>query len=104
LRIGWLGAAEITSSGRSATSSDSDRSASGVTFPQAREPGRGLVRKGRVVGVDVVKVTPATDVNRITRITTGRLIDRLLVSVVADHGTRTRFVPISISGHRSRRG
>jgi len=50
----------------------------GVTFMQARALLHGLVRKGRVVGMDVVEITPAADVNRITCITAGRLIVNLL--------------------------
>jgi agmatinase len=50
----------------------------GVTFAQARTLLRGLVRKGRVVGMDVVEITPSTDVNRLTCITAGRLIVNLL--------------------------
>ena len=37
-----------------------------------------LVKKGRVVGMDVVEITPATDVNQITCITAGRLIVNLI--------------------------
>ncbi|MBV8966043.1 MAG: arginase family protein [Mycobacteriaceae bacterium] len=55
----------------------------GVTFTQARALLRGLVRKGRVAGMDVVEITPSTDVNRLTCITAGRLIVNLL-------GTATR--------------
>ena len=54
----------------------------GVTFQQARELVRGLVRKGRVVGMDVVEITPAVDVNRITCITAGRLIVNLIGAAV----------------------
>ena len=50
----------------------------GVTFAQARTLLQGLVRKGRVVGMDVVEITPSTDVNRLTCITAGRLIVNLL--------------------------
>lgn len=50
----------------------------GVSFAQARALLRGLVRKGRVVGMDVVEITPRTDVNRLTCITAGRLIVNLL--------------------------
>lgn len=50
----------------------------GVTFMQARALLHGLVRKGRVVGMDVVEITPAADINRITCITAGRLIVNLL--------------------------
>ena len=50
----------------------------GVTFMQARALLRGLVRKGRVVGMDVVEITPRADVNQITCITAGRLIVNLL--------------------------
>ena len=50
----------------------------GVTFAQARKLIHGLVRKGRVVGMDVVEITPSTDVNQITCITAGRLIVNLI--------------------------
>jgi agmatinase len=50
----------------------------GVTFAQARKLIHGLVAKGRVVGMDVVEITPASDVNRITCITAGRLIVNLI--------------------------
>ncbi|MEO8714942.1 MAG: agmatinase [Acetobacteraceae bacterium] len=50
----------------------------GVTFTQARALLRGLVQKGRVVGMDIVEITPRTDVNAATCITAGRLIVNLL--------------------------
>jgi agmatinase len=50
----------------------------GVTFDQARKLIHGLVRKGRVVGMDVVEITPRDDVNQITCITAGRLIVNLI--------------------------
>jgi len=50
----------------------------GVSFVQARRLIHGLVMKGRVVGMDVVEITPATDVNQITCITAGRLIVNLI--------------------------
>jgi agmatinase len=50
----------------------------GVTFAQARKLIHGLVRKGRVVGMDVVEITPSTDANQITCITAGRLIVNLI--------------------------
>jgi agmatinase len=46
----------------------------GVTYVQARKLIHGLVAKGRVVGMDVVEITPRHDVNQITCITAGRLI------------------------------
>src|SRR5882724_11679577 len=54
----------------------------GVTFAQARKLIHGLVRKGRVVGMDVVEITPSTDVNQITCITAGRLIVNMIGAVV----------------------
>src|SRR4029077_7410202 len=54
----------------------------GVTFHQARKLIHGLVRKGRVVGMDVVEITPSTDVNQITCITAGRLIVNLIGAAV----------------------
>jgi len=50
----------------------------GVTFLQARKLVRGLVQKGRVVGMDLVEMTPKHDVNDITCITAGRLIVNLI--------------------------
>lgn len=46
----------------------------GVTYPQARKLIHGLVVKGRVVGMDIVEITPKRDVNQITAITAGNLI------------------------------
>ena len=46
----------------------------GVTYPQARKLIHGLVAKGRVVGMDIVEITPKYDVNQITAITAGNLI------------------------------
>lgn len=54
----------------------------GVTFVQAREMIHGLVRKGRVVGMDIVEITPKHDVNQITCITAGRLIVNLIGQAV----------------------
>jgi len=50
----------------------------GLTFHQARKLIHGLVRKGRVVGMDIVEITPNLDVNRITAITACRLIVNLI--------------------------
>lgn len=44
----------------------------GVTYPQMRKLIHGLVRKGRLVGMDIVEITPKADLNRITCITAGR--------------------------------
>ncbi|MEM1385937.1 MAG: arginase family protein, partial [Pseudomonadota bacterium] len=56
----------------------------GITFPQARALIQGLVRKGRVVGMDVVEITPAVDVDRITAITAGRLFVNLIGTACAE--------------------
>jgi len=50
----------------------------GVTFLEARKLIHGLVKKGRVVGMDVVEITPRADSNKITCITAGRLIVNLI--------------------------
>ena len=42
----------------------------------------GLVKKGRVVGMDVVEITPARDVNEITSIVAGRFILNLIGTAV----------------------
>jgi agmatinase len=54
----------------------------GVTFHQARKLIHGLVRKGRVVGMDIVEITPRADVNRISAITAGRLVVNLIGAAV----------------------
>ena len=54
----------------------------GVTFLEARKLIRGLVQKGRVVGMDLVEITPQHDVNHITCITAGRLIVNLIGTAV----------------------
>lgn len=50
----------------------------GVTFHQMHTLIHGLARKGRVVGMDIVEITPSADVNDITCITAGRLIVNLV--------------------------
>ena len=54
----------------------------GVTFHQARKLIHGLVGKGRVVGMDIVEITPSRDVNRISAITAGRLFLNLIGAAV----------------------
>jgi agmatinase len=54
----------------------------GVTFPQARALLHALVRKGRVVGMDIVEITPSRDVNRITSISAGRLFVNVIGAAV----------------------
>ncbi|WP_114195405.1 agmatinase [Edaphovirga cremea] len=50
----------------------------GVTYPQIRTLIQGLVKKGRVVGMDIVEITPAKDLNNISSITAGRIICNLI--------------------------
>lgn len=51
----------------------------GVTFVQARKLIHGLVRKGRVVGMDIVEIQPQKDdANLISCVTAGRLILNLI--------------------------
>jgi agmatinase len=54
----------------------------GVTFHQARKLIHGLVNKGRVIGMDIVEITPALDVNRISSITAGRLFVNLIGAAI----------------------
>jgi len=46
----------------------------GLLFHQVRTLIHGLVRKGRLVGMDIVEITPCRDVNGITALTAGQLI------------------------------
>ena len=50
----------------------------GVTYPQMRTLIQGLVDKGRVVGMDIVEITPKRDLNAITCVTAVRLICNLI--------------------------
>ena len=50
----------------------------GVTYPQACHLIQGLAAKGRVVGMDIVEITPKRDLNDITSVTAGRLILNLI--------------------------
>jgi agmatinase len=54
----------------------------GVTYAQMRTLIHGLVSKGRVVGMDIVEITPKRDVNGISAITAGRLIVNLIGKAV----------------------
>lgn len=54
----------------------------GVSFGQAREIIHGLVGKGRVVGMDIVEICPALDLNRITLITAARLFVNMIGATV----------------------
>lgn len=54
----------------------------GITYVQIRQLIHGLVNKGRVVGMDIVEITPSLDVNNITSITAGRLIVNLIGAAV----------------------
>lgn len=55
----------------------------GVTFVQARALIHGLVKKGRVVGMDIVEIQPAKDTaTKLTCVTAGRLIVNLIGSSI----------------------
>lgn len=58
----------------------------GVTYMQAWQLIHGLVGKGRVVGMDVVEITPAKDVNRFSAIAACRLFVNLIgAAIKADY-------------------
>ena len=54
----------------------------GVNYSQMRTLIHGLVKKGRVLGMDIVEITPGKDVNGITAITAGRFICNLIGTAV----------------------
>ena len=54
----------------------------GVNYAQMRILIQGLVKKGRVLGMDIVEITPAKDVNGISAITAGRFICNLIGTAV----------------------
>ena len=54
----------------------------GVNYSQMRKLIQGLVKKGKVLGMDIVEITPSRDINGITAITAGRFICNLIGSAV----------------------
>lgn len=54
----------------------------GVTYRQTIEIIKGLTRKGRLVGMDLVEITPARDVHEITSITAGHIILNVIGATV----------------------
>jgi agmatinase len=54
----------------------------GITFPQTLDIVQGLFRKGRVLGLDFVELTPARDINEISSIVAGRIIANFIGSAV----------------------
>ncbi|HUN45438.1 MAG TPA: agmatinase [Stellaceae bacterium] len=50
----------------------------GVTFHQMHTLIHGLARKGRLVGMDIVEITPSADVNQLSCLAAGRLIVNLV--------------------------
>lgn len=50
----------------------------GVTYSETRKLIHGLVKKGRVVGMDIVEITPKKDLNNITAITACRFFVNLI--------------------------
>lgn len=54
----------------------------GVTYRQTIELIKGLFAKGEVVGVDIVEIAPARDLNEITSITAGQIILNVIGAAV----------------------
>ena len=54
----------------------------GLSYLQARQLIQGLARKGRMLGMDIVEITPARDHNEITSITAGNLILNMIGAAV----------------------
>ena len=54
----------------------------GVNYSQMRKLIQGLVKKGKILGMDIVEITPSKDINGITAITAGRFICNLIGSAV----------------------
>jgi agmatinase len=54
----------------------------GITYPQTIDIIQGLFRKGRVLGLDFVELTPAFDVNEISSITAGHIILNFICAAV----------------------
>ena len=59
----------------------------GVTYAQTIRLIKGLCRKGRLLGMDIVEITPARDINEISSITAGHIIMNAIGAMVrAGHG------------------
>ncbi|MBS0418746.1 MAG: agmatinase [Proteobacteria bacterium] len=59
----------------------------GVTYTQTIRLIQGLCRKGTLVGMDIVEITPSCDLNNITCITAGHIIMNVIGAMVrAGHG------------------
>ena len=54
----------------------------GLLYHHVRDLIHGLVKKGRVIGMDIVEITPARDLNEITSIVAGRFILNLIGAAV----------------------
>lgn len=54
----------------------------GVTYPQTIDLIKGLTRKGRLVGMDIVEIMPARDLNDTTSITAGHIILNVIGATV----------------------
>lgn len=54
----------------------------GVTYPQMHTLIHGLTKKGRLIGMDIVEITPSKDVNDLTSITAARLITNTIGAAV----------------------
>jgi agmatinase len=54
----------------------------GVNYAQMRTLINGLSKKGRVLGMDIVEITPQKDVNGITAITAGRFVCMMIGAAV----------------------
>lgn len=54
----------------------------GVSYRQTIDLIKGLTRKGRLIGVDIVEIMPARDINDITSITAGHIILNVIGAAV----------------------
>lgn len=54
----------------------------GVTYAETIDLIKGLTRKGKLVGMDLVEITPSRDVNEITSITAGHIILNVIGAAV----------------------
>ena len=54
----------------------------GLLYHHVRALIHGVVKKGRVLGMDIVEITPARDLNEITSIVAGRFIQNLIGAAV----------------------
>jgi agmatinase len=54
----------------------------GASYRQAIDLIKGLIKKGRLVGIDIAEITPSCDINDVSSITAGNIILNVIGAAV----------------------